>query len=307
MEFLIPRIECGIRLLLDALEFLLQFVDRLRIFGYFDLSQFRFPVRGCKAVFADPGLDPGAAPAGVNQPDRNLEIPVKLTAEVKSECAEILHSFRGAHFPARSGDRGAFHVRGDHAFRLVQTNLRIDRAFGLFLSVFAAPERAVAPDRHAHVGLTRAEPHFPDQNIAEGDAFRSFRSGHGHGIRSARFTGGKNGFPDSVFIRRGADRLSVDGHIDAFPAFRSPDNLNRLVALENHVVPVDVVHGEFFRVSFLAGLEHGAGAQHKRCRNGERDVQKFFHTEPLSLFYVWLTGKNIGFFVDFKRRSGFSP
>ena len=63
MEFFVPCVKCRIGFITHGFQACFFLVDRLRILGGSDLSQFSGTVDGLESGFADPGFDTGSAPA----------------------------------------------------------------------------------------------------------------------------------------------------------------------------------------------------------------------------------------------------
>ena len=117
--------------------------------------------KGLLGLGAHPGLDRRAAPRGIDQPDRHVELLVQLTAEEVACGREVAHGLRAAKSPVASAIvlrlRGRLAIDGEQAdFRVVgRGNLGILVGHTTYA--------------HRHVRLARAEPHLADQYVGKLD------------------------------------------------------------------------------------------------------------------------------------------
>ena len=114
-------------------------------------------------------------------------------------------------------------------------DLRIGGVAHLLFAVLRRPAAAEdLSDRHLHVGLAGAEPHFADQNVVEGHALLPV--GNPDRVSGfARLHRREFGAPFAVFTRFGGHFLSVE--LDRHGALRigGAEESDRLLLLEHHV------------------------------------------------------------------------
>ena len=122
---------------------------------------------------------------------------------------------------------------------------------GFRLAVHAVPVLAAAEDRHLHVGLAAAQPDFADQHVPEDDRGRTLFPGNCHGVGAAGFHFREDRLPFALRVGScvGCDLLGgagfrCDGDLYRLAGSGMAADPDRFLALQHHVITVNLVHGE---------------------------------------------------------------
>ena len=129
-------------------------------------------LHSCKSVFGHPRLNDGSSPRRMDQTYRHSHLKEQFPTE-KVRCRrELRNTFRRALLPAISIGRKVIHRnRCGCLLYAKEPDFRIIRILYLLLMV---PDRTpAAAYRLFHIGLTRAEPHFSNEDIADNQRITS--------------------------------------------------------------------------------------------------------------------------------------
>ena len=111
-----------------------------------------------EAIRRDPGFNPGAAPIGTDQANRDIQFRLEAKGEKVTHRREISNRLRRANFPA-----GTVHVLLGFVFGIV---LNFDVAdLGMIAGGNFRRGIVGTIDGPFHVGLARTEPHLTHENI----------------------------------------------------------------------------------------------------------------------------------------------
>ncbi len=178
---------------------------------------------------AGPGLGDGAAPRGVDQADRHLQLAVELTTEEVARGAEAApqalgHGVGVAGQPRQVG--GVGRLLGDLARHGQQADVGVFGLLDLVIVVAGA-------DAHLHVRLAGADPHVAHQDVGDrhGD-----RTGDRHGVGTAGRERADLHRPTPIGRGGGRALRTVHRHRDHAAGRRPAPHRHRHVALQHGVV-----------------------------------------------------------------------
>ena len=202
---------------------------------------------GAEGGGADPGLRDGAAPGGVNQPDRDMLRLLKMPPEEVADRAESApapcgYALRGAILP----------VADDEVLRLPSDLLRHAEQANVGVGGFGDLIRRVVDlaDAHLHVRLSGADPDIADQYIFD---FGLFRAVDGERVGASCREGAEGSRPFAVRAGGSAGSLAVHADGDLLAGLRPAPYRGFDAALKHHVIRKQWVQVGFCLLR-LAGL-----------------------------------------------------
>ena len=207
-----------------------------------------------EALGRRPGLDAGAAPGGVDQPEGHLEFAMQVAAKEVERGGESRHGPGRADLPF-----GLHDVRlrraGRRARHRVQPDIRVVGGGGLLL-------RTDAPGNgHLHVRLPRADPDFAHGDVGVGEGV--LLAPHRQRQAGAHFHGGQIDAPFALGGGGGGGLLLAEGDGDLLIRARPTPHGQLAALLEHHVRPED---GGGAHVGDEAG--GGGGEEEAQTRHG---------------------------------------
>ena len=175
---------------------------------------------------AGPRLGQRTAPAGLDQADGHVEVPVQLLAEEIARRREVGHVLRRADLPAAVAHLRVGERRG--AGRVVDMQ-QTDVPVAVGLLQLPLHVRHAVGHAHLHVRLSRADPHLADEDVLQldGPAVRNR-----HRVGTARRGGLHGRRPAARGIGRGLVAAAVPRSSDPHGAARCG------LAPEFHVAPL---------------------------------------------------------------------
>ena len=212
----------------------------------------------------NPAVDVRAAPVGVDEADRNVQLFVETNREVETASGAVFLDAVLADAPTVRREVLLFFGLND-VMRAVEANeavIAVDFGFG-------AGEARLAPrvERLLHVRLAAADPNFADENVREGDFVFAFDD------EVARFERRRLrreiNFPSAVFSGGRFRGRSGESNGNLFAGVGPTPNADRFVALENGGVAEALRKGN---------VGAGRGRERRqRERGGEERKERFFH------------------------------
>ena len=169
-----------------------------------------------KAAGRRPGVDVGAAPAGIHQADGDLKRTVEFERKIVAHCR------RQAQAALEVGEQLRIHLhpRGlqpevwlglPHVRHLHETHERTLRHLEDHRALAIAEARPLPPDRAAGVGLARAEPHLANQHVLDLLLVRGvLRGPEAVSVRPAPAVRLAAGNGESPPLARGRHRIELD-------------------------------------------------------------------------------------------------
>ena len=192
---------------------------------------------GAESVHAGPGFGGSAAPGGVDEADRDVQLLVsegllQIAREEVSDGGEVLCGGWSADGPASGGADIFAGIFGGVSFDQEEANVGEVGSGDLFVGVLDLGAGTKAGERHLHVGLARGKPEIAEEDVVIRNGVGAL---DGEGVGATGGLCGEVDAPAAGGASSGGVGEVVEGGSDGLAGCGVAPEMDGHVALEDHV------------------------------------------------------------------------